>query len=587
MSGKDWFMPERTDNRAGESVFAILVLYRKALEESLAWRSLMAARSALANKGRFYVIIYDNSPSPAETPELPPFASMIGDPHNRGLAHAYNAAFTEALAGNYEWLLTLDQDTAVPENFLEVMLRHACAVGPDATISAIVPQLSEGDILLSPRRVHFARTTAVTRGYVGTAAGELHAFNSAALWRTQALKRIGGFCEYFSLDHLDIWMHRQLHRAGYRVFVAGDLQLQHNLSLLDYKTRVTPERYRGFLMAESAFTDICKGGLERAALNGRLLIRYFMQCLRREAPEIRALTLRELRYRLVTRKARRIAQWKEGLLRSPLYDPGPRPAVSVCMAAYNGDRYISEQLQSILSQLTEADEVIVVDDASTDRTRECVRAFGDSRIRLIEHKTNQGVLRTFEDAIRCAGNAIIFLSDQDDIWRSDKVGTIVHAFQANPEADIVVSDAALINRDGLPLGGSYYAQRGRFDSGLLTNIVRCRYLGCTMAFRSHLRKQVLPFPRSVEILHDLWIGTVNAMVGGHTCYLPLPLVWYRRHNSAVTGNTPLSFSRRFGIRFSLCRSLFEHWLQGRRKSFRESAVRERTLLHVPDSGDLC
>ena len=88
-----------------------------------------------------------------------------------------------------------------------------------------------------------------------------------------------------------------------------------------------------------------------------------------------------------------------------------RPGISVCMAAYNGERYITAQLQSILVQLSDNDEVVVVDDGSTDGTRDSVRAFQDDRIRLIEHEHNEGMSHTFQDAIRGASKSIIFLSD--------------------------------------------------------------------------------------------------------------------------------------------------------------------------------
>jgi cellulose synthase/poly-beta-1,6-N-acetylglucosamine synthase-like glycosyltransferase len=80
-----------------------------------------------------------------------------------------------------------------------------------------------------------------------------------------------------------------------------------------------------------------------------------------------------------------------------------------CMATYNGDRYIKAQLQSILKQLTAKDEVIVVDDASTDMTKDVIRSFHDCRVRLIEHNDNHGVLRTFEEATADRDPAVVGL----------------------------------------------------------------------------------------------------------------------------------------------------------------------------------
>lgn len=540
------------------AVCAVLVLYRSSLEESRAWRSLIAARNALPDETfRFRVIIYDNSPVPADLPPLPGFAVFVSDPQNRGLAHAYNFALAEAEGNGYDWLLTLDHDTALPEDFLNRMLSYLGEVRCDPTIAAVVPQLCEGDILLSPRSVRFARTRAVRRGFVGVAQDEVHAFNSAALWRVHALRHIGGFCEYFWLDHLDIWTHRQLHRAGYRIFIAGGLQLEHNLSLLNYKARITPQRYECFLQAEGAFVDICNRPPERAALTCRLLLRLFRQWMRGEAQEIRGHTLRALKERLLQRRRERIARWKEWTVnRFPSADER-RPPVSVCMAACNGERYITEQLRSILSQLSADDELIVVDDGSGDRTRECVRSLCDERIRLLVHEKNLGVLRSFEDAIRQANHSIIFLSDQDDVWRADKVPTVLQAFATHPEADVIVSGVCTIDAEGNMAAGPARSHSVPFRSGFWANLIRNRYQGCTMAFRARILPEVLPLPHGYDVLHDIWIGVRNALSNGGALYIDEPLVMYRRHAGTVTGRRTLSALRRLRVRVHLVRALLE------------------------------
>lgn len=237
--------------------------------------------------------------------------------------------------------------------------------------------------------------------------------------------------------------------------------------------------------------------------------------------------------------------------------------VSVCIAVWNGERYIAAQLESILCQLSAQDEVVVVDDASTDGTRDCVRALNDSRIRLVEHSRNQGVQSTFEEAIQEASGEILFLSDQDDLWAANKVSTVLQVFQLHPDLDVAVSDAALIDEQGARLSDSYYQPRGGFRAGLLANLLHSSYLGCTMAFRRRVRDKVLPFPAARTVFHDLWIGTVNSISGGKTLYIPHALVYYRRHGSNATGNSRLSFSRQVRIRWDLCVALAEFRLRWR------------------------
>jgi glycosyltransferase involved in cell wall biosynthesis len=236
-----------------------------------------------------------------------------------------------------------------------------------------------------------------------------------------------------------------------------------------------------------------------------------------------------------------------------------RPKISVCMAAFQGEKFIAKQLRSILVQLSQKDEVIVVDDRSHDRTCEQVRSLGDPRVRLIERAANQGVAKTFEQALACALGTIIFLSDQDDIWAPNKVETVLRAFDHHPHVRLVTTDATLIDHDGTPLGSSYYKWRGKFHSGFLSNLVRCKFLGCTMAFRSELLPLVLPFPSNFDVLHDLWIGMVNSVTKGGTLYLDEPLVQYRRHSCSVTARK-LSAVRRVRIRMHLLGAAAGCWL---------------------------
>jgi glycosyl transferase family 2 len=227
--------------------------------------------------------------------------------------------------------------------------------------------------------------------------------------------------------------------------------------------------------------------------------------------------------------------------------------ISVCLAAFQGERFIAPQLQSILAQLSLSDEVIVVDDCSTDRTCDEILKIADPRISLIRHQSNRGVARSFEDAISRASGAVIFLSDQDDLWIPGKVEMVLQTFEDDPKITLVVTDAVVVNEQGSALG-RYYEDRGRFRSGLLANLIRSKYLGCTMAFRSQLVAKVIPFPAGNEVLHDIWIGVVNSISSGKTRYLDEPLVWYRRHSAAVTSGD-LSLKRKMWVRLHLIKAV--------------------------------
>ncbi len=223
----------------------------------------------------------------------------------------------------------------------------------------------------------------------------------------------------------------------------------------------------------------------------------------------------------------------------------------MCIAAYQGQRYIGLQLRSILEQLSTEDEVIVVDDSSTDRTFDEVCAMQDPRLALLRNTENQGVLRAFEKALSHCSGEIVFLSDQDDLWLPNKVDTVLQAFALDPEVLLVASDAIVVDENGTKIADSFYAKRGQFRAGLWSNLLIGKFHGCTMAFRSTLLRRALPFPRDARVHHDTWIGCMNAAVGGKTKYISEPLVAYRRHSTNVTGRIQLSNHTRLMMRLKL------------------------------------
>jgi hypothetical protein len=138
------------------------------------------------------------------------------------------------------------------------------------------------------------------------------------------------------------------------------------------------------------------------------------------------------------------------------------------------------------------------------------------------------------------------------------VSRVLAVFKDNPEVTLVTTDAALMDEQGLLLADSYYDTRGKFRSGLLANLIRCKYLGCTMAFRSELVSKVIPFPHGSDVLHDIWIGAVNSISSGTTRYIDEPLVWYRRHSAGVTQGK-LRLNRRIRTRVHLIKAVVHFW----------------------------
>ena len=331
------------------------------------------------------------------------------------------------------------------------------------------------------------------------------------------------------------------------------------------------ERLRNFLQAESAYCDLYRGRIGGLCLTGRLLGRIWRQRRNGADATARRLTREQFLQRVFRTRRARLHAWRSEFEhqrwtapedRSQEQRRGERPAVSVCLAAYNGERYIKAQLHSILTQLAANDEVIVVDDASTDKTKEQVLSLRDSRVQLIEHAANHGVARTFEDAIRAASGRILFLSDQDDLWSPRKVAVMLEAFLAQPEVTLIATDVSLIDSDGALLAESYFTPRGRFRPGFWANLVRNRFGGCTLAFRCEVIGDILPLPRKYDVLHDVWIGVRNSLSGHRTLYIPEALVFNRRHGTTATGKSVLTLRRRIRVRVDLLLAQAEVFIRG-------------------------
>ena len=198
---------------------------------------------------------------------------------------------------------------------------------------------------------------------------------------------------------------------------------------------------------------------------------------------------------------------------------------SICIATYNGEKYIKEQLTSILSQINIDDEVIISDDGSTDKTIEIINDINDSRIKLIKGGFRNFTFN-FENAIRQA---------------QGEYSTTLKTLQLY---DLVCSDAIITDQDlnHIHLSFFKYYNSGK---GKLKNIMKCTYCGACMAFNKKILNAIQPFPNTSIFGYDLWIGLIAEIVG-KVCFLETPLILYRRHNNTVTSisNNFLTRSKR-------------------------------------------
>ena len=200
---------------------------------------------------------------------------------------------------------------------------------------------------------------------------------------------------------------------------------------------------------------------------------------------------------------------------------------SVCIAICNGEPYIKDQLSSIFPQLCSEDEIIISDDKSTDNTVDIIKGFNDRRIRLYINQFQNPILN-FEFALSKCNGDLIFLSDQDDLWNTNKVKIVSELLK---EYDLVVTDCEVVDENGLTIHDSFFKLRNS-NNGLIKNFIKNSYLGCCMAMKRRILEKALPFPKSIP-MHDIWIGMI-AELYGTTYFCNQKLVQYRRHGNNKT-----------------------------------------------------
>ncbi|MFL6335479.1 MAG: glycosyltransferase family 2 protein [Pyrinomonadaceae bacterium] len=216
--------------------------------------------------------------------------------------------------------------------------------------------------------------------------------------------------------------------------------------------------------------------------------------------------------------------------------------LSIALGTYNGAAYLKEQLESFAAQTRAPDELVISDDHSTDDTLRLIEEFAATAgfpVRLSVNESNLGTAKNFEKAISLCRGDVIMLSDQDDIWHSDKLESVERIFEARPQLSLVFSDAELVDEtlrlfdetlfDRLHFNGrkQRLVKSGRaLDVQLRENLV----CGCTVAFRANLKELVLPISADGPLVHDGWIMLLVAAVG-EIDFINRPLIKYRQHSA--------------------------------------------------------
>jgi len=223
--------------------------------------------------------------------------------------------------------------------------------------------------------------------------------------------------------------------------------------------------------------------------------------------------------------------------------------ISIAMASYNGEKYINDQVMSIINQTYKPDEIIIVDDFSKDDTKiiikKIIKREKNIDIKLYENPQNLGVVATFKKAIEKATGDIIFLCDQDDIWDSNKIEEMIKPFINDKNLMAVVSGYNIINEKNelekdkiYPLKKSGYVN---FKLLVKNNI----FPGCSMAFRKEIKNFIKKMDKERFFIHD-WYLILVSLTKGDVFYINKPYLKYRIHTNNTIGKN-IKMKKRFSL----------------------------------------
>ncbi|EIL87465.1 family 2 glycosyl transferase [Rhodanobacter sp. 115] len=257
------------------------------------------------------------------------------------------------------------------------------------------------------------------------------------------------------------------------------------------------------------------------------------------------------------------------------------------MCTYNGAAYLSKQLDSLLGQTRLPDEIVIGDDGSTDDTLNMLDAFARRamdtgvQIHLIRQPGNVGYVRNFSDMLLRAKGDVVFLCDQDDRWRADKLALMTERFEREPDLWLLCSDARLVDARGRFMGVTQFDaleldadERRLVHAGRAFDVLlrRSMVTGATTALRRIALEPCLPVGQ--DWIHDEWLAIIMAAMG-RLDVVEQTLIDYRQH----AGN-------QVGMRKRTLRDKWRDLTCARGKQFRTEVARMRVLeRHLASLGD--
>lgn len=222
--------------------------------------------------------------------------------------------------------------------------------------------------------------------------------------------------------------------------------------------------------------------------------------------------------------------------------------VDILLATYNGEKYLREQLDSLLVQTYKNIRIIISDDSSTDATKKILKEYEekDDRIIFYEQEKNLGVVLNFEFLLKKVESNYYMFADQDDIWNDDKVEKSLKKLKET-DADLVFTDLQVVDDELNVINESYWDLKGLRQKITQCNSFEALYLnnyvtGCTILAKSETINKILPLPNTSKyVLHDYWTALIISQ-SGKIEYLDEATIKYRQHKNNRIGSKKKSES---------------------------------------------
>lgn len=228
------------------SIEIVIVLYQCSLDKSVTFISLTEQLNKTAID--YELIIYNNDVN--QKIKYPEFI-IVNSEENKKLEGAYNFALERALKNGKNWVLLLDQDTVIPNNYFKAV-ENLFSTGYSTDLVAVVPKLVSNKKVISPVLVSNLMRFENEINIVGYTTKRINALNSLSLLNSQFIKSIGGFSKDYSFDFHDHWCFNQIHKHRKLVYVL-DVATEHESSFINFEENISFSRYKEFLSTENRF----------------------------------------------------------------------------------------------------------------------------------------------------------------------------------------------------------------------------------------------------------------------------------------------------------------------------------------------